>query len=221
MIFLFNEPREYNSGWALVSWFILVVLSPSAVTLFDMHGKKLVDGAIDNLSGIAIASGVGRYFSKEDNRLDHIELRVLSFGSEEMGLKGSQAYAKKILSESKEKPVTVLNVDTIRSPGHFNIIKEEHNPFTFYDKELIAELERAFKKENVAYKVSSIGIGATDGTSFHRKGIPVLSMIGIDTKKPDPTYHTRLDTVENLDPEGLEQLKKVLCRFILDRDKEA
>ncbi len=219
-IYLFNEPREFTSGWALVAWFVLVVLSPSAVTLFDMHGKKIVDGAIDNLSGVAIASGVGRYFSNEDKRLNHIELRVLSFGSEEMGLKGSQAYAKKVISESQDKLITVLNVDTIRSPKHFNIIKAEHNPFTFYNKELISELERAFKKENVAYKVSSIGIGATDGTSFHRKGIPTLSMIGIDTKKPDPTYHTRLDTVDNLDPEGLVQLKKVLCGFISERDRE-
>ena len=217
-IFFLNDPREYTSGWALVSWFILVLLSPSNATLFDMHGNKVVDGAIDNLSGIAISCSVGKYFSSEDKRLSHIELRILSFGSEEMGLRGSKAYAEIIENESKNKKITVLNVDTIRSPQHFNIIKAEKNPFTFYNKELISELESSFKNENISYKVSSIAIGATDGTSFHRKGIPTLSVIGIDTKKPDPTYHTRLDNIQNLDPEGLEQLKKVLCNFISKRD---
>ena len=52
-------------------------------------------------------------------------------------------------------------------------------------------------------------MGATDGTSFSRQGIPVLSIIGIDTRDQDD-YHTRLDNLDNLDPKALEDLKNVI-----------
>ena len=77
IIYFTNDPREYTSGWALVSWFILVVLSPSAVTLFDMHGKKLVDGAIDNLSGIAIATII--FYEFRDRITSFIKLIIFIF----------------------------------------------------------------------------------------------------------------------------------------------
>jgi hypothetical protein len=212
-----SDPRQFQSGWSLISYLLLAFMSLTNICMFDMHSNKMVDGAIDNLSGVAIASDVLKFFSL-DKRLKHIEVRAVSFGSEEVGLRGSTAYAKMLQKEGKEN-ITVINIDTIRSPEHLNIISSEQNPLTFYNKALITELSESFDDTSVDYKISSIGIGATDGTSFHRKGFSCVSVIGIDTKNPDPTYHTRLDKLENLDPLALTQLKQVIISFISKRDE--
>ena len=76
---------------------MFVLLAPITVVYFSLHGPTLVDGAIDNLSGLAIADAVGRHFAQaraQGGGLRRTRLRLISFGSEEAGLKGSYAYAR-------------------------------------------------------------------------------------------------------------------------------
>ncbi len=212
------DSKDYQSGVSLIVYLVFSVLSFSNLCVLDMHGKKMVDGAIDNLSGVAIAAGLLEYFSK--NRLKNIEFRAVSFGSEEVGLKGSNAYAALLKTQiASYESCLVLNVDTIKSSKTLNILSAETNPLTFYNKALILELIDSFEAKKVPYAVNSIGMGATDGTSFSRQGIPVLSIIGIDTKRPDASYHTRLDNFDNLDPKALEDLKNVIQYYIESKDK--
>ena len=95
------------------------------------------------------------------------------------------------------------------------------NPRTRYPDEMILKTERAFKKEHIQYKLVNLLVGCTDGTSFAKKGVKAISIIGMTTKKFDPTYHTRLDNLTNLDPKALEAMKKVAVRFIQDWDDES
>ena len=81
-------------------------------------------------------------------------------------------------------------------------------------------MQKAFDDNQVAVQQKMLPLGATDATSFAIKQLPAVSIIGLRTDKLDPTYHTRLDTIENLDIAGLDCMKKVLVSFIKDWDAD-
>ena len=80
-------------------------------------------------------------------------------------------------------------------------------------------MEDSFKACEIPVKKVLNPFGS-DGSSFAKKKIPTLYILGTVTTKFDPTYHTRLDKLSNLDPEGIQCLKKVLLDFILKWDKD-
>jgi len=72
----------------------------------------------------------------------------------------------------------------------------------------------------VACKKLPLGVGASDASAFHINGLPCLSLIGMDSQQLDPAYHTRLDTIDCINPEAMEAMKKVLVHFIERWDKK-
>jgi hypothetical protein len=207
-----------------IIWIVFAILSPITITFFFMHGKHIVDGASDNLSGVAIALYTAKSLIKENeigkSILKHTRIRFVSFAAEEPGLKGSGAFVKKHKNKLHNENAILINIDGIRVTNQLTIIKGESNTFVKYPHTLINELHQSFIRKNIPVKKEWLNLGATDATRFHRAGIPSLTIVGMDTKKLDPCYHTRLDTVENLSREALEATKSVLIDYIIERDKK-
>ncbi|MFT7590025.1 MAG: hypothetical protein ACI959_002247 [Limisphaerales bacterium] len=214
------------SVWTVL-WLIFVILTPFTITLFSMHGPYgPVDGAIDNLSGVAIAWGIGKHFlnkevagQKGKSILRHTRLKLVCFGSEECGLKGSRAYIAQHESELKAEKTILLNMESFKDDKHLTILSGELFTGAKYPKVLTSALENAFKSSGIKSITTVLPIGATDSTSFYAGGIPTTCVIGLNSEKMDPTYHTRLDNVSNLDPVGMESMVKVLDDFINVWDK--
>jgi len=204
----------------IFTWFLWshIILTPVLITFFTIHGSRKVDGALDNLTGVALAVEMAKVFGGPE-RLKHTRLKVISFGSEETGLKGARHYVNDHLQELKDEKASIINIDTIKSDEHLSIVRRELNPMTKYSDDMISKAELAFQEEEINYKVINMPVGATDGTAFARKGLKAVSIIGLTTKKFDPTYHTRLDNLSNLDPKGLEAMKRMLVRFINNWDE--
>ena len=199
-------------------WWSHVVLCPCLITFYTIHGNQKVDGALDNLSGVAISIEMAKMF-RGKNKLKHTRLKIISFGSEETGLRGSTNYVRDHLEELRLEKAVVFNIDTIKSEANLSIVKRELNPMTKYPPEMVERAAKAFEAANVPYLKVNMPVGATDGTSFIKHGILGISIIGLTVKKFDPTYHTRLDNMSNLDPKGLEAMKKVTMNFIKDWDE--
>ena len=206
-----------RSGHPSVIWYICCALSPVLITMYAMHGKVKVDGALDNLTGVAMAIEMGKVF-RGDNKLKHTRLRCMSFGSEETGLKGALAYVKDHKQELIDQNTTLINVDTITRKRNLTIVKGEINPGVFYPKDLVEKMESAFKNRDVDYKKINLPIGATDAAAFAFDKIPAVSIVGLETSRFDPTYHTREDKLENLDTEGINALRDILIDFIEEWD---
>ncbi len=203
--------------WGYVAWIILAVLSPATFSMAAMHGKQVVDGAIDNLTGVALAVEMAKVFGSGQpgkSRLQHTRLRLVSFGSEECGLRGSTAFAKQNKEQLLQEKALLLNIDTIKEKQHLSIVNYEVNTQVRYGKAVLSALNQAFADSGVPVKNINLSIGATDGSSFGMQKIPAVTIIGMDSTQFDPCYHTRLDKLENLDPEGLESLKTVVVNFI-------
>lgn len=196
---------------------LLLVLTPSLWVLFDMHGKEVVLGANDNLTGVALSVELAKHFAA--NRLKHTRVRVLSFGAEEMGLRGAFAYAKENKKRLIEENALLVNLDTIKDKNFITIATNETNTLSFFDKTLIQEMKASFDACKVPVKTIPLSVGASDASAFIINKLPALSLIAMTTESLDETYHTRLDNMSNLDDEAMEITKKVMIHFAETRDK--
>jgi len=206
-------------GAIMWPYYIFVIISPAALSMFFKHGEVVVDGALDNLSAVALAVEMAKVFSG-NNKLKNTRLKIISFGSEEPALRGSFAYAKAHKEELLREKAVLINFDTIKEKSQLTVVPAEINTFVKYPPHLVEKMEKAFLQTNTPYKKRPLPIGATDGSAFAIQGLPAVTVIGMDSGKYDPCYHTRLDNLEHLDPAGLEAMKEVLIRFIRNWDEE-
>lgn len=204
--------------WGSPAWWGFAATAPFALTFFFIHGKRVVDGAQDNLSGVAVACAVGKQLCSE--RLNHTRVKVISFGAEETGLRGSAAFYFNHRGYLKSTPHFIINLDGILDKDNMHLVTSEPSINTRHDKALNARLAKVFEEHGLPTKFGSILVGATDASSFSRNGIPATSIVGLPMDRLHPTYHTRLDTIDCLDPATLEQTAEILTAVIREWDLE-
>ncbi len=207
-----------SAGWFSYIWWIFVVLTPILIVFYDMHGENVVDGASDNLTGVAIAVEMAKVFSEK--RLQKTRLRLISFGSEEAGLRGADAYANTHKQQLLDEKAFLFNLDTIKEQKYLTIASSEVNTLVFYDQANVQLVEDSFKATNIPYQILPLGVGASDASAFHIAGLPAVCVIGMRSDVLDPIYHTRLDVIENIEPEALDAMKEVLVHFIETWDRK-
>ncbi|MBK9353897.1 MAG: M28 family peptidase [Bacteroidetes bacterium] len=200
-------------------WIFFLLCTPILIVYFDMHGDIVVDGALDNLTGVAMAVEMAKVFSEE--KLQHTRIRCISFGSEEAGLRGAWHYGKTNKKQLLDEKAFMINLDTIKDLEHMTIGTRETNTLVSFDKNDIAKMEESFKATGVFYRKLPLDVGASDASAFRILGLPALSIIGMMSERLDICYHTRLDNIENLDGAAMEAMKKVLIHFIQTWDKKA
>lgn len=206
----------YEIGMSPIWWFF-VGTTPFSLTYFFIHGNRVVDGAQDNLSGVAVAHEIVKRLSAE--RLGNTRVKVISFGSEEPGLKGSDAFVKRHKEELLNEKAYLVNLDGILDIDDMHIINKELSLAQTHDPKLIKALGKAFEKHGLEKKLGTIPIGATDAASFSRQGLPAVSIVGLPMHELHPTYHTRLDTIDCLSPETLNKMADVLVDMAREWDK--
>jgi len=205
--------------------YIFWILSPVTASMYWIHGKDAVDGAQDNLSGLAVALACGKELSpknnnNESNYLNHTRIKIISFGSEEAGLRGSSAYIRDHIQELKKENAVLLNLEGIMKKDELVIVTSELSTFSKYPKWLIERMEKAFMDCNQPVNKSVHIIGATDGSAFVMNGLPAITIIGQCIHKLHESYHTRLDTPEHIEEEALEKTRDILISFVKAWDQD-
>jgi len=204
--------------WTLYGWYAFIALSPILLVYFDLHGTEVVHGALDNLTGVAMAVEMAKVFATD--RPAHTHIRCISFGAEESGLRGAWAYAKENKTQLLAENALLINLDTIKDVEYLTIGTRETNTLVSFDRSLIAEMARSFDAMQVAVKQLPFDVGASDASAFRILGLPALSIIGMRTDTLDPCYHTRLDNLEHLDGAAMEKLKGVLIHYVKAQDRD-
>lgn len=205
--------------WMSIPWWVFVALSPLSLAFFFIHGKRIVPGAQDNLSGVAVAFEVARRLAGSDP-LQRTRIRVVSFGSEECGLKGSGAYATRYKQQLQDERAHIINLDGILDIDNMFVIQREVMAMQTHHRPLIDTLLDAFERHGLPRKPGTIPIGGTDASSFSARGIPATSIVGLPMGQLHPTYHTRLDTLDCLDPVTMDQMSAVLVDFARTWDEQ-
>ena len=172
--------------------------------LFMRDRKRVVDGANDNLTGCYIGISVLKALQEKGIELEHTEVGVILTGSEEAGLRGAKAWCKAHRPDASGVPTYIYTFDTIHDPQYLmanyrdlNGIVKADRPMAELFIESAAELGISCRKG----WVPPLG-GATDSAAFLQGGYRSVSITGLNHKLED-YYHTRRDTYDNLNPDGL------------------
>ncbi len=168
-----------------------------------------VPGAMDNLSGIAVISALGRAAARgaDDGLrlLGSTEIVLLATSSEEAGLRGSRRFVQRHRARLERTPTYVINLDGIGDPAHMAFITRELWQGVRHDDALISLGMDCAQQQGLEVKRIQLPVGGTDAASFAQAKIPSTTLICQDSTRLVPNYHTRLDTLENMDPRALEQ----------------
>ena len=194
-------------GLVFVPFFLLLGIT--------YNPKRVVDGANDDLSGCMIGITFLREMESLGIRPEHTEIGVILTGSEEAGLRGAKAWCEAHRNDYRDVPTGILCYDTIHNPDCLMVNRKDLNGTVTVDRGLCDAFLRAAEAAGVPCRPGLVPLfgGATDSAAFTQGGFRSAGITGL-SHNLEQYYHTRLDTADNLDPEGLENCYKATVEFI-------
>lgn len=196
--------------------------------LYFFKGNEGSPGAGDNLVASAIGIKLAELFggSKKTGEplLQHTRLIVLSTDSEEAGLRGARNYVKRHKEELLALPTFVFNIESLYRIDQLKLFSRDING--------IVRLSHAMAEEcrahaaDLGYRATVVPIpfggGATDAAEFAKAGVCATTILAMNTDliRDGLVYHTLDDTVDRIEPEAVEAVLKIACRYILGKDAE-
>ena len=200
----------------VIAAFVGFVFLPFLIGLYFMVDyKTIVDGANDNLSGCYMGIALLKFLQDSGITFENTEIGVLNTGSEEAGTRGSKAFAKQHKGEFDDVPTVIYSFDTIHDPQELMVNYRDLNGLFKTDKAANDLFYASAQELNIPCKkgwVPPFG-GSTDTIAFHRGGIRSAGITGLNHKQED-YYHTRKDSYDNLNLEGLANCFAVTAKVL-------
>ncbi|MFX0177279.1 MAG: M28 family metallopeptidase [Candidatus Hodarchaeota archaeon] len=205
----------------------------SIVFFFVPLGDKgnVVPGAVDNLSSCSVIVGLARYLNDHRQIIpNNIEIRLISFGCEESGLRGAYRYAAAHLDELKNYDANVVNMDGLETPDKFLVIEYEPTTRTSHSEEVIQKLLEATKSVGIDAKRFGRGrlektvgrlSGGSDAAAFSKAEIKAGFLNSADWKNRSSYYHQEGDTPDKIKKGTLENALKICIVYILNEQKSS
>jgi Peptidase family M28 len=219
---LFNSQAMVGLG--TIGWVVLVfpIIPAMFYALFLTRGKKnggIVPGAADNLSACGVVVAMSRYLAQHPSEIpDDTEVRFITFGSEEVGLRGSRRFVARHLEELKRLDVRVLNYEIIAYP-EISILEREVNGTVKCSPEVIKSAMAAAQRAGVPHKIGSGGLGSgSDAAPFLWAGLKATTLQAFKTPEQlIAFYHQDRDTPAVLTIEPLMNVLKLTLEWIRAR----
>jgi peptidase M28-like protein len=212
-----NSLMDFGTlGWLM---FVYPIVPGVICGLFFTHGSKnggIVPGAVDNLSASALAVALCRFLvDHSENIPADTEIRFISFGSEEAGLRGSRRYVARHLAELLELDARVLNVEMVAYP-EITILTSEKSGTVQNSPAMVRSVVAAAERAGVPYRLKGATIGeANDAGSFSKAGLAATTIIPF--RMPQQLvafYHQKWDCPEVLSIEPLLNVLKLALEWV-------
>ena len=204
---------------------VFIFFIPIFLVYIMFHTYKPVLGAFDNLSGVAIVLGIGRYLRENKSNAaifpKHTKVYLISFAGEEAGLRGSKRYVTKHLDELRSEKVKVVNMDAIAKKDIIIIHDKESGIGAKHDPEIYNALMDISNRKNLNARLMPLPFGATDASAFSKKKISAVAIGGLNLKEQLPDYyHTRKDTPEVIESQALGQIVDLCIEYLKEIDSQ-
>ncbi len=205
----------------LFGWIVLVfpVMPSILYALFINRGVKnggTVPGAVDNLSSCATVISLCRFLQKYPSFIPvGTEIRFITFGSEEAGLRGSRRYVQRHLEELRSLDTRMLNFEMIVSPV-ISILTSDINGTVKNSLKMVQSAVEAAQRSGVPYKILNASLGMiTDAAPFNQAGLKAVPLLPVDMQHQFASfYHQKRDTPDQLSIEPLENALKLALEWI-------
>jgi len=180
---------------------------PDEVIVVGGHYDSVpgVRGASDNAGGTAMTLELARVFKEKGSKRT---LRFVAWGSEEMGLDGSNLYAKKLKEDDKTAKEKDEEAKTELDRHRLCVNLDVHgamigtNAAMILGTPMLSNSVKLLSRETGTVFDVKEGVYSSDGTPLSAVGIPSVSFSrrsGIDIM-----MHSVEDTIEYLSPDALE-----------------
>lgn len=212
----------FNKFWTGVSIYLLVnIIFYTAISFFT-NWRVIVDGANDNLSACYASMAVLKEMTERDFRFENTEVCCLLTGSEEAGLRGAKAFAKKNNKELKEVPTLFVALETLRETDHLAVYTRDNTGTVRNDESAAELLIAAGKKLDIDLPRAPVYPGSTDAAAFTQAGIRAIGLGGVN-HDPQTYYHTRHDSYDNISPECIQKALEISVEaaYMYDAGEEA
>ncbi|MBN2157049.1 MAG: M28 family peptidase [Candidatus Lokiarchaeota archaeon] len=221
-----------------ISWidivFILITIFLFPILIITLHGFSggiPVLGANDNLSGVALALIIGKYFTQSENRLHNIELWVGAFGSEECGERGSQYFIEKYGAMGLlDKNSIAVIPESIGAGTDLAILTKEMMHLASHNLEICGKIERAYhslikevgQEAVVSCRIApELKMGASDGGRFALAGYDSSTLLGYEGSIMKPAnWHDLTDDPQHLSHKTFRTAIAIYIHFIRNLDEE-
>lgn len=203
---------------------ILLVILVAPLPILIPFGMKVISktsvmGANDNLSALAVCLSAAHYFSEQRNKLKHSELWIVSFGCEEIGIRGSKRFVRKYYDTIKN--AYSINLDLVGGKDcHMHIVNKEEMGAITLSKEIGDILQYASKKVNIPVTRGPV-MCFTDSMAFSMKKIRSAALVGLLSDQSMPKYYHTIDDIpENVDSALMIQCLEICLQAIGDIDEK-
>ena len=198
---------------AIFGWIEALLLLVYIPWLFFIRWRVVSDGANDNLTGCYISMSIVKEMAEKDIRLDYTDVCCLITDGEESGLRGAMAYAERHRQELIDTNSIVIAVDTIHDPEQIMIYHRWINFTQKNSPEVCELLHEAGLVCGRDIPYTDFYPGANDSEAFSRNGIKAAAICAVQ-HTPSSYYHTRYDSWDNLNPEGIENVRRIVSQAI-------
>lgn len=215
----FGWPMEWLV--TVLRWYTWIVLPVSIFIGFTFterdKGGGSVPGAIDNLSAVSTLLAIGRILRRHPQwRPADTEIRLLSFGSEEAGTRGSRAYVQAHEAELRAADAVFVNFESLYDP-EIEIFTGDRNGTIRNSPDVVDALVQAAMDVQAPFRVSPFPFagGGTDAQSFREKGIRAGCLFGmrVPSQMVD-FYHQPSDNYDKVNPQALDNALRIAMEFI-------
>lgn len=182
--------------------------------VFNFTGNRS-PGALDNAAGEAVILEMGRVLARQPLR--HFDVRLASFGCEEVGLCGSINYLLRHGEELKGRPFYMLNFDMPFSGAGTVALNTGFELPPKYTSLKLNELARGAARE-MGFELKGIFLpvgAAADHMPWSKHGFEVAGFISATTY-----VHSAADSVERINREGLRRTGEVALQVVRALDQE-
>lgn len=203
-----------------------IALYPLVGLFMLFHSYVPVLGAMDDLAGVAIVAGLGKYLSdaKKSGGFFPENTEVVLFGcaAEEAGLRGAKRYVEKHRGEHSLTPTYGIFLDGIYDEKFLTVVNREICTGAKHDPYLIKLAESCAGDRGWPIMRKPIPLGGSDAAAFSREGrVPSTCLLCQDTSKLVPNYHTRFDTIDKIRPESLTVSLQLVIDMLQKIDEKA
>lgn len=211
--------KENAPQWLDILKYIQFAFIPGfIVVLFFANFKRPVMGANDNLTGAIGAVAINKYLEDNGIRFENTEVVSMASACEEAGLRGAKAYAKKHLDELNEIPTVFIAVDTLKDFDDISIYSKDMSGTVNNHPAVCSLLKAGGKRAGLDLPYSSVYLGASDAAAVSKLKVPAATLAAMNPGPPR-YYHTRLDTIEELEMKTVEKCLDVCLQSVFIYDE--
>ena len=209
---------ELVGVWKVLGIVMLCLIPFFVAIIFFINWRMIVDGANDNLSANYIAMAVLKDMADNDERFENTEVCCLLAGSEEAGLRGSRAFARKHKQEMLDTETVFIAMDTMREIDQLQIYNIGCTGSVHSSKAVGDLIREAGLNCGIDMPRAQLYPGAIDSDAFTQEGLEAAGFCGVN-HDPKKYYHTREDSWDNISPECIELSLKICkeCAELYDK----